>query len=355
MLKEAANKKEAVTKDLSDKKLYTNESAEAARGQIEELKADSSKIEALVPELNNSYNELVTRAEEVLLKLNEDLKSFVNTLNDVKDKDSAKELNEESIQEPAELEEELEVLELEEPEITEEAPTQELAEESVKDEEEELNTLVEPSLENEEEVREVKVVETDDAKEEAVIVEKLVETEPIIDYSMNQYVGIDEMNLTSAQKNNLMRNMSSEKFSQLAELLKEYKIPLADVSPFYDDFLKVEDVSKVKETLSTYTGIGKTNDEKDFSSMLDVLLTTDNPVLQSNLLSVYSQGNNPKNESIMKLSSEHYESFEENAKALGQDAAYLSKVKPFSIATKSVSTVVSDMAKVEEKAKERVA
>lgn len=365
MLNDAASKRDEVAAVINSDKAKTAEEMAKLKEQMTILRDENLALEELFPKLQDNYSNVINQTNEAINRINSDLITYKEELNKI-ELETVKEDLIEDLEEPlqddlgaealivsqekiASQEEPVEILEaaeeLEEPLVeadTEEAKNLDEAEiEEIKLESEQIENQKTLEIETQTEENYKKMPRFNEVDEENVrVVEREVEAEPIVDYSMNQYVGLDKMNLSEGQKNNLMRNMSSEKFIQLKNVLAEYEIPLTDVSNYYDEFLVLDNIKNLEETLSTFKGIGKDNKEKDFSSMLDVIFTNDNNVLQDNLLTVYSRGENPKHISIQKLSSPYYSSFEERAKEAGQDPEYLNKVHPITTMNLPIAKVV---------------
>ncbi len=372
MAKDASVKKEEIISRLNNKKTQINDKINFTNQQLIEINAENEAIEAILPRIKEDYERVVNTTLEDLVKINENINSLKTELvvEEVEVEVSNVQNPEELVKDEAE-ETELTSEKEEEPEVLEE-PTEEVAplvveapvaEEKPMEfpEEKEVlgepvaESLAEPVIDEEPEVLATESYrETENPSEEVRVVEKLVEADPTVDYSMNQYVGIDDMNLSEGQKNNLMRNMSSEKFIQIKTVLAEYNVPLSDVTAYYDQFVKLEDVKALEETLSTFKGIGKNNDNKDFSSMLDVIFDNDNNVLQDNLLTVYSKGENPKSISIQKLSSRHYPKLDDEAEALNVDVKHIEKVHPVATMIMPLDKVVEFDSKTNEKVLEKV-
>ncbi len=353
MLEEARLKKEEIASQITIKEEKAQEEDKEVEAKKVDLVNQLESLNNLLPYLKENYSDKLNAFEETLNKLNQEIidlqKEYQDeALKEVKTEEKetvveaaieevqAEEIVESEITEPEVIEEPV----VEEPVVEEKELSDEAQEvEQIKEEIETLDVSAEPQVESLDEEAEVPVLT--DNKEEA----DKVYIEPRIDYSMNPYTKIDQLGLSEQQKSRIVREMSPEKFVQITRVLEDYEIDLKDIADYYDDFLKIEKAANLEDVLGTLRGIGKSNEEQDFSSQLDFIMKANGSVLQDNLLKVYSKGENPKDINISALTSEYYYDFDQEAENLGLDAKTMRKTHP-------VLVNIMPLEKVVEKTKE---
>lgn len=307
---DSLQKKAEITKDINNKIEKAKKCLAQTREEVNILNVQNKSINGLLPTLKSNYDKNIGELETTLKKLNKELISYHVDLTKTNT-----ELNKEKVEKKVEKKEPVK----EKTETKKEVIKDQIIEETL--------ILKEEQPIDKENTEEVKLVEKKDSN-------------PIMDYHMNQYTDIDKMNLSDSQKNKLINSMSSEKFIQIISVLNKYNIPLADITPFYNEFININDIENLEETLEVLKGLGKNNNDKDFSLMLDVIFESDNLILQDNLLTIYSKGENPKDVSIYKLTSPFYSNFDEQAKNLGIDGEEILRKNPISSMLIPISKIV---------------
>ena len=368
MLEEARLKKEEIASQITLKEEKAQEEDKEVEAKKVDLANQLESLNNLLPYLKENYSDKLNAFEETLNKLNQEIIDLQKEYQDEALKEVKPEEKETVIEAPIEevqTEEKQEVVEeIIEPEVNEEAVIEEpvveepvveekeLSDEAqeveqIKEEIETLDVSAEPQVESLAEDAEVPVLT--DNKEEA----DKVYIEPRIDYSMNPYTKIDQLGLSEQQKSRIMREMSPEKFVQITRVLEDYEIDLKDIADYYDDFLKIEKAANLEDVLGTLRGIGKSNEEQDFSSQLDFIMKANGSTLQDNLLKVYSKGENPKDVNISALTSEYYYEFDQEAENLGIDAKTMRKTHPILVNLMPLDKVV-EKTKEDSMTKEKV-
>lgn len=317
MKSDSLQKKENITTAINNKIEKAKKGLALAKEKMNILISQNKSIKELLPALKTNYDNTIINFEKALEKLNNEIIIYnTNLIEKLSELNKEIEINKVEIKEEPKLKKE-ETKKLDKaieskPEINKEETPQI---EEIKD-----NLIIEKESElNKEQIIDKKSSEKD----------KQIST-PILDYRINEYIGIEEMNLTDSQITKLINNMSSDKFIQITTILKKYNIPLSDISPFYNEFINIEDVENLEETFNILKGLGKNNNDKDFSLMLDTIFGSDNLILQDNLLTIYSKGKNPKDESIYKLTSPLFSDFDEQAQLLEVDGKDILKKYPIS-------------------------
>lgn len=300
-----------------------NQTMKDASSAVELKRNENIKINEKLEQNLENYNKFVAKLNKTFNLLKEATENFVASLEMEELKENVK----------------LEVYEVETPvpKIEEEKTKESKAEKSEATKEESKDAA--PSI-NEAANEKTPVVITDEKDKEAVKIAEKVNEKTQVDYSMNKYLDIDKIGLSDAQINRLKREMTSEKYMQIINILKEYDIKVADIKLAYNAFLEIKDVDELAETLETLKGLGKDNKEEDFSMMLNAIFKTDNSLLQENLLKIYSKGEIPKDLSIRMLTSPQFQNLEEEAEKLGVDLSDLLKKRPVSLANDKMAKII---------------
>lgn len=321
-----------------------NQTMQDASSVVETKRNENIKINEKIEENLVNYNNFVEKLNKTFKLLKEATENFVTSL-DMKEVKEKVKLEVYEVETP--------IPEMKEPTQTNDDKTEAAAKESdlepsapVSEEKAE----VEPQISNEA-VEKTPVIITDEKDKAAIKVAETITEKTEIDYSMNKYLGIDKMGLSDAQINRLKREMTSEKYMQIINVLKEYDIKVADIKPAFTAFLEIRDVDELAETLETLKGLGKDNSEKDFSMMLKPIFKADNSVLQENLLKIYSKGEIPKDLSIRMLTSPYFQTLEEKAEKLAIDLKDLEKRRPVSLANEKMTKIIDFEKALNEKIK----
>ncbi len=322
-------KKHEITNEIKIKIANAKNSLALAHDKINLLNAENKSINDNIPGLKSEYFKKVNDVKTTLGALNKDIVSYCEEL--VKaNEDLNKNLIKVYIKKEIKSQEE----------INKNTETVIETKEQVKESKEQVKKSKEQiKKEKTESVKESKLKPEIEVIENTTVVDKNI-IKPVLDYSLNEYSGIKQMNLAQSQINKLVNNMSSEKFAQIINILKKYDIPLEDVSPFYNQFINIGEVENLEETLDILKGLGKNNNEKDFSYMLDIIFESNNLVLQDNLLTVYAKGNNPADISIYSITSINFNDFDEQVKIFKADGNYILKKYPVSSMLLPFSTLV---------------
>lgn len=309
-----------------------NQTMKDASSAVELKRNENIKINEKLEQNLENYNKFVAKLNKTFNLLKEATENFVASLEMEELKEKVK----------------LEVYEVETPvpKIEEEKTKESKAEKSEATKEESKDAA--PSI-NEASNEKTPVVITDEKDKEAVKITEKVNEKTQVDYSMNKYLDIDKIGLSDAQINRLKREMTSEKYMQIINILKEYDIKVADIKLAFSAFLEIKDVDELAETLETLKGLGKDNKEEDFSMMLNAIFKTDNSILQENLLKIYSKGEIPKDLSIRMLTSPQFQNLEEEAEKLGVDLSDLLKRRPVSLANDKMTKIIDFEKSLKEK------
>lgn len=342
------------------------------QSKINKMEKQTKEYKEVIPQLELEYKNNLNELNEVLIKVNDKLINISNKLINKSEELKNMEL------EPSNESKTMDIIHTSKEDIQKEETlhtaeeTQEKQEPQKEKFEEDLSKK-EPSIEierqianheteneNKPEKAEIKeVLKGQIIKEEQTpqVLEKPV-IKPQMDYTPSRYRGINELELTDAQKNRLINNMSPEKFSEIANILNKYDIPFKDITLFYEDFITMGEPSKLDTTLEILKGHDKDNSEKDLSYNLDNIINADNNILEENLLEIYSKGDIPKYIPIVALLSPYISKLESQAELSEIDPKEVYLLHPIASALMPLSELNDfDMQKQQnvEKSLERVA
>ena len=343
-----------------------------AQSKINKMEKQIKDYKEVISQLELEYKNNLNELNENLIKINDKVINISNKL--IKKSEELKNIELEPSNEPKTMD----IIHMSKEHIQKEEPphiaeeTQEKQESKKEKFEEDLSKKeplkeIEKQIDNQETENEKKP-EKSEIKE--VLKEQIIKDEqapqvlekpvikPQMDYTPSRYRGINELELTDAQKNRLINNMSPEKFSEIANILNKYDIPLKDITLFYEDFITMGEPSKLDTTLEILKGHDKDNSEKDLSYNLDHIINADNTILEENLLEIYSKGDIPKYIPIVALLSPYISKLESQAELLEIDPKEVYLLHPIASALMPLSELNDfDMEKQQnvEKSLERVA
>lgn len=126
-----------------------------------------------------------------------------------------------------------------------------------------------------------------------------ISTQPDNKYS--DYPYLNEMSLSDKEKEELMEEMSPEKYRAIMDTLERANIKPEAIPSHYQDFKNVDDIDNLQLTLNTLEAVGKNNDELELSNNLGYILKANNEDVRNNQLEAYARGENPGGLSIATL------------------------------------------------------